>query len=86
MMTYTDRQTDRQKPLLLCSIDFNLLPIALHSKTKYNEALSIYSNLILFLYCDLTNYYIFSSTGYCGNGSWSSRRYGSASNGGYGSG
>ena len=37
---------------------FNLLPIALRSKTKYNEALSIYINLILFLYCDLTNYYI----------------------------
>ena len=37
---------------------FNLLPIALRSKTKYNEALSIYINLILFLYCDLTNYHI----------------------------
>ena len=36
----------------------HLIIIALHSKTKYNDALSIYSNLILFLYFHLTTYCI----------------------------
>lgn len=48
----------------------HLIIIALHSKTKYNDALSIHSNLFLNLYFHLTNYCISVVSG--GNGSGSS--------------